>query len=91
MLAQVLNVNYGTVNNVYVSPVEVVDVREVQAALNTAYPDTAGAPEPHPAQDVPALPPAPHPVVRAVNAISWTLLGLFAVAIVSAYAYVALL
>lgn len=91
MLAQVMNVNYGTVNNVYMSPVEVVDVREVQAALNVAYPDTAGVPALPPAQDIPTLPPAPHPVVRAINAISWTILLLFIVAVVSAYAYVALL
>ena len=91
MLAQVLNVNYGTVNNVYVNPVEVVDMREVQAALNVAYPDTAGPLALLPAQDAPALPPAPHPVVRALNAVSWTVFLIFAATIASAFIYVALL
>lgn len=90
MLAQVLNLNYGTVNNVYVSPVEVVDLREVQAALNEAMPETA-LPALPPGPGLKALPPAPHPLVRALNAFSTAGLILVGIAFLAAFTYVLLL
>jgi len=83
----------NNVSNVYVNPVEVVDLRDVQAALNEAMPETAGQALPAlpPSPGTKALPAAPNAFVRTLNALSTAGLVLLGTAFLAALVFVILL